>query len=287
MADDPRTFIQVQDGLPDHPKLAEIDDDVAAWLLVALWCYCSRYLTDGRIPKPLAHRMTKGATKARCEKLVKAGLLHDRGAEYEAHDYLKHQRSAGQVAAARERNAANGRGGGLAKAKRAASQSLSESLAETKRAASDSSSETPSHAVAEVRGQRSEFRELPPPVGASAAPDATDAGAVIGAWVTSRADNSQPKPAAAKRGAVGAEAKRLHDEGHPWPQLTEAATAMGTGPWDDLRKQVGILVASTRPAPRRGRPSASDVLDTVEAGDLAHAGGTVIDHDPTPRLETP
>lgn len=156
---DARTFIQVHDGLPDHPKLADVDDDAAAFLLVALWCYCSRYSTDGRIPKALAHRMTKGASKARCDKLVKAGLLHDQGQEYEAHDYLKHQRSGAQIAAIRQRNASNGRAGGLAKSKRGASESLGESL-----------SETPSPAVAEVRGHRSEQEPPYPPAATPPAP---------------------------------------------------------------------------------------------------------------------
>lgn len=155
VSNDARTFIQVHDGLPDHPKLADVDD-VASFLLVALWCYCSRYSTDGRIPKALAHRMTKGATAARCAKLVKAGLLHDRGSEYEAHDYLKHQRSAAQIAAVRQRNASNGRAGGLAKAQRLASDSLD-------KLPSNLSSETASHAVAEVIGHRSELPPLPPP----------------------------------------------------------------------------------------------------------------------------
>lgn len=128
---DSRTYIRVHDGMPDHPKISRLDDDAASWLLVCLWAYCSRYLTDGRVPATIAHRLTKDASKARCRKLVAAGLLEEDGADYVCHDYLEHQRSADEVAAARERNAANGRAGGLARAKQVASKSLGKSRSES------------------------------------------------------------------------------------------------------------------------------------------------------------
>lgn len=144
---DARTYIRVHDGMPDHPKLSRLDDDVASWLLVCLWAYCSRYLTDGRVPVTIAHRLTKGASKARCRKLVAAGLLEEQGNDYICHDYLEHQRSADEVAAARQRNAANGRAGGLARAKQVASKSLSES---------------PSHRVASTETETTTEKNNPP-----------------------------------------------------------------------------------------------------------------------------
>lgn len=139
MADD-RTYIKLHDGMPEHPKVETLHDDAAAWLLVALWAYCSRYQTDGQVPKVKAHRMTKGASVNRCGKLVTIGLLHDgetvccpapKPEHYYCHDYLVHQRSAAQIEAMKEQRRNAGRNGGLAKGKRPAKQTASEPLSET------------------------------------------------------------------------------------------------------------------------------------------------------------
>lgn len=95
MADDGRTYIRVHDGMPDHPKVDALSDR-AFRLLVETWCWCSRHLTDGHVPKSTWSR--RGSAKARRE-LVDAGLVEDLGEKgVQMHDYLQHQRSRSEVA---------------------------------------------------------------------------------------------------------------------------------------------------------------------------------------------
>jgi hypothetical protein len=132
---DDRTYIKLHDGMPEHPKVEALNDDAAAWLLVAMWAYSSRNQSDGQVPQVKARRLTKGANAVRCQKLLVAGLIHDgestccppaRLGHYYCHDYLKHQRSAEQIAAMKEQRRAAGRTGGQAKGKRGAKQTASE-----------------------------------------------------------------------------------------------------------------------------------------------------------------
>lgn len=94
MADDGRTYIRVHDGMPDHPKVDALGDR-AFRVLVESWCWCSRHLTDGRMPRATWSR--RGTPAARRE-LVAAGLVEDLGGEgVRMHDYLDHQRSRAEV----------------------------------------------------------------------------------------------------------------------------------------------------------------------------------------------
>lgn len=102
MKTDKRTFIQVHDGLPDHPKIEPLSD-AAFRLLVELWCYCSRHLTDGEVSK--AAWTKRGTPRARKE-LLDAGLaITTTEGGVLMHDYLQHQRSAADARAALERKA--------------------------------------------------------------------------------------------------------------------------------------------------------------------------------------
>lgn len=103
MADE-RTFIRVHDGMPDHPKVEGLSDKAFRALLTE-WCWCSRQLTDGKIP---AGRWRKQPAKVRRE-LVSSGLVEElAGGDVQMHDYLEWQRSAAEVA---ELKAAKSRGG--------------------------------------------------------------------------------------------------------------------------------------------------------------------------------
>lgn len=112
MADE-RTYIKVHDGMPDHPKIDGLSD-AAFRLLVTMWCWSSRHLTDGRVPA--ATWSKRGSARARGE-LMTAGLVEQApdGALL-LHDYLEHQRSADEVAALREKRRLAGSKGGKAKA---------------------------------------------------------------------------------------------------------------------------------------------------------------------------
>lgn len=94
MADDGRTYIRLHDGMPDHPKVDALSDR-AFRLLVETWCWCSRHLTDGRVPRATWNRR---GTPASRRELVTAGLVEDHGTEgVRMHDYLEHQRSRSEV----------------------------------------------------------------------------------------------------------------------------------------------------------------------------------------------
>jgi hypothetical protein len=121
---DRRTYVKIADSMPDHPKVVRLSDS-AFRLWVEAICYCSRHLTDGVI-SPAALRKI-GPPKA-ARELAGAGLLEVHGPDWLVHDYLEHQRSAAEVAAAVDQRREAGQRGGLAKQKRLASRPLSESL---------------------------------------------------------------------------------------------------------------------------------------------------------------
>lgn len=96
------TWIKLEDSFVDHPKVADAGHH-AGWLYVCGLCYCSRHLTDGRIPKSVVPRLTdlpKPVLAAR--RLVEVGLWLDYGECYQVHDYDDYQRSAKQVDRDRE-----------------------------------------------------------------------------------------------------------------------------------------------------------------------------------------
>ena len=96
------TWVKVDDLITEHEKCVGLSD--AAW---TLWLhgllYCSRNLTDGRIPAAMLPRLSavKNPRKAAGE-LVSAGLWDERDGAWWVHDYLDHQRSKAQVEAERE-----------------------------------------------------------------------------------------------------------------------------------------------------------------------------------------
>lgn len=144
MADD-RTYIKLHDGILDHPKIDPLSD-AAFRLLIGGWCWCSRHLTDGKMPAVTWGK--RGTARARAE-LVAAGLVILHGETVEFHDYLQHQRSAAQVAAMKEQRRSAGRAGGLANSKRPAQRFA-------KRLAEQTASEPSSKTEAETEGSSNE-----------------------------------------------------------------------------------------------------------------------------------
>lgn len=93
--------------LPDNPKLAMIDNPAAGWTYVVSMCYCGRNLTDGSFPMAPLLRLA-GVKRSVASMLVDAGLWHEAGHDCDRcpqpmagtgviHDYLRHQRSSGEV----------------------------------------------------------------------------------------------------------------------------------------------------------------------------------------------
>lgn len=110
---DDRTYIKVHDGMPDHPKIDGLSDG-AFRLLVTMWCWCSRHLTDGRVPT--ATWIKRNSKKFR-QELLETGLAAEIDGGVVMHDYLEHQRSAAEVADLRDKRRSAGSLGGIAKAK--------------------------------------------------------------------------------------------------------------------------------------------------------------------------
>lgn len=121
MPSDPRTFITLHDGMPEHPKIAPLSD-AAFRALIELWCYCSRTLSDGLVPDAIVRRYT--TPKSRRE-LAARGLAVETGEGIDMHDYLEHQRSRAEVEDLREKRRAAGSKGGKAKATRVAGATAS------------------------------------------------------------------------------------------------------------------------------------------------------------------
>lgn len=95
------TWVRLDDGFADHPKIEQVGP-LAAWLHVTALCYCARHSTDGHVPKAKAARLAHVPQPAkRIDALVAAGMWHDAGATYVLHDYLEYQPSKEQVEAER------------------------------------------------------------------------------------------------------------------------------------------------------------------------------------------
>lgn len=96
------TWMKIEDSLPEDPQSIEIGED-ACWLFVCAIAYCSRNLTDGKLPKNVVPRLTsKRNVAALTKKLLAIGWLREEGGEYVVVNYLKYQRSKAEVVQDRE-----------------------------------------------------------------------------------------------------------------------------------------------------------------------------------------
>lgn len=109
MPRDPRTYITVHDGMPEHHKIEALSDR-AFRVLIDLWCWCSRNTTDGDVPEAVWLKRTK-SDKIRAELLVELVEPRPNGAVH-MHDYLQHQRSRAEIAELREKRSRAGSLGG-------------------------------------------------------------------------------------------------------------------------------------------------------------------------------
>lgn len=101
---DERTYVSIDHGMPENRKIVGLSDR-AFRLYVEAICYCSRQQSDGSIPAAALQRMGRPAT---ARELVAAGLFEPVGADWMVHDYLRHQRSADEIAAFRQSRAESG-----------------------------------------------------------------------------------------------------------------------------------------------------------------------------------
>ena len=126
------TWIKIDDDLPDHPKVAGLTDGAFRLYLTGL-CYCSRHLTDGRIPEAVTARWGVRHPDRAASELMSAGLWTSSADGFEVVGYLEHQRSKVEVEALSVKRSKAGKRGGkaTATAKQLARQTSSKSQAET------------------------------------------------------------------------------------------------------------------------------------------------------------
>lgn len=132
MADESRLYAKLTLDFADSHKIAPLSDAAfRAYIRMLLWS--RRMLTDGKIPGRMALFFAKPKV---LEELStndpESPSLRRDGDDFFIHDFAEHQSTKAEIEAQRERNAANGRKGGQARAKRVASKSLSENEAGAK-----------------------------------------------------------------------------------------------------------------------------------------------------------
>lgn len=86
------TWVKIDDGFPDHPKIVGLSLR-SKWMHIQGLCYAARFLTDGAVPVNVA----KGWGNP--SELLSAGLwvLRDAGHGYLIHDFLAYNPSREQV----------------------------------------------------------------------------------------------------------------------------------------------------------------------------------------------
>ena len=119
------TWLKLDDGFPNHPKVALLPLK-ARWLLIEGGCWSARYLTDGGVPREIAHGW-QGVAMVRA--VVTAGLWHQGngcgtetciegdGSGYVIHDFLRYNPSREESEQKRSKRQAAGRAGGQASAR--------------------------------------------------------------------------------------------------------------------------------------------------------------------------
>lgn len=107
-------WTRLDDQFPDDPKIAPLSD-AAFRMYVCSIVYSNRLLTDGEIPKVVAHRYVARRGHHIGLELVKAGLFHETGDRYVVHDFHDRNPSASEVIERREARARAGRKGGQSK----------------------------------------------------------------------------------------------------------------------------------------------------------------------------
>lgn len=80
-------WVYLDDNFPEHPKVLAAGDQ-AGWMYVCGLAYTNRGPGDGTIPKVAVPRLTSlRNSKEVAQRLVDAGLWHDKGDHFKVHDY--------------------------------------------------------------------------------------------------------------------------------------------------------------------------------------------------------
>ena len=105
------TWVKLDDGFADHPKVAGLSD-AAFRLHVSALCYCGRHLTDGVLPRAIVWRLsTTEAPQDAADELVAANLWTADDGGFVVRDFLDFNPSKQKVLEDRERRSSAGKKG--------------------------------------------------------------------------------------------------------------------------------------------------------------------------------
>jgi hypothetical protein len=91
------TWVRLDDGAPEHPKVVGLGDDAFALWVRAL-CYCNRALTDGFVPSGALSSLSRAKRPADvAAKLVAEKLWEPVDGGYQVHDYTDFQPSRAEI----------------------------------------------------------------------------------------------------------------------------------------------------------------------------------------------
>lgn len=212
MPRDPRAYITVHNGFPEHRKVDPLSDS-AFRAVIEAWCFCSRTQNDGVIP--MSTWTKKWKPKARRE-LLESGLAYIDGTNVRMHDYLEHQSSAAHIQATRTKRAEAGRKGGLRKA-----ENLANGVASARQNAKPEGS--PDVPEVEVEVEKRSSTHVDPAASLSSARGTDERGPVVPAegWKLVRSTIPDTHPQAV-RTDLAVRAGALTKSGTP-PETVEAA----------------------------------------------------------------
>lgn len=270
MAKDRRTYITLVDTMPEHPKV-ELLSDAAFRLLVESWAYCSRNRTDGRIDARVWAR--RGTAEARAELETPLDdstlpLVEVVAGGVQMHDYLDHQRSAAEIEAQRAVNAENGRKGGLAKAKRSATDSVPNRQASASEPLSGSVSENVPVSVSVS------VSDLPSGGATEAAEESAkeDTRMLVGEWIDHCPGGRPPDRVI---GQVSKELKAMLVQGIPFSDVRDGLAqwhALGLHPSALASAVHELRTAGARRAPaRRGGPNLDAAMERARQREEAQS----------------
>lgn len=239
MPRDPRPFITLHDGMPDHPKIEALSD-AAFRLLVSTWCWCNRNRTDGKVATASWNK--RGTSKARRE-LLESGLavLVDDGVQM--HDYLEHQRSAAEIDELSEKRREAGRKGGKAKATTQASAKAS-----AKQVLKQPAGKPVAEKEEEQENLTTSKRSPNVPAGSVAR--------IVKLYVEASVNAGVPAPEESQD-RVSRSARSLLNQGFALDQIEDAARNAAVGGWTDLATQIQRDASRSSPA-ANGRTSTTD-----------------------------
>jgi hypothetical protein len=87
-------WVKLDDQMPEHPKVEDLSDRAFRVYIEGI-AYCSRTLSDGRIPASKVKKL--GGTPKVVQELVEARLWHANGVGFMVNDYLKYNPSKATV----------------------------------------------------------------------------------------------------------------------------------------------------------------------------------------------